>query len=44
MSTLIIVGMVCAAAAGLIALYIHNKRHPMTPAEKQELEDEMRIW
>lgn len=30
--------------AGLIALHRWNHRNPMTPEERQALEDEMRIW
>lgn len=30
--------------AGLIALYRWHLRNPMTPEERQAVDDEMRIW
>jgi hypothetical protein len=37
----VVVGLV---VAGLIALNLWHRRNPMTPEERQALEDDMRIW
>jgi hypothetical protein len=33
-----------AIVAGLIALNLWHRRNPMTPEDRQALEDDMRIW
>lgn len=31
-------------AIGIIALSVWNRRNPMTPEEREYVEDELRIW